>query len=174
MVFLQEELELERAKVARLQTLLELEEARNRTLPSSPANCGEAVDRLFPSEPWVPALFRRAYLEMERGDPRASHAFRAFLDRYPNHPLADDALYYMARLAAGRGEEGEALALLRELVEGYPHGDRVSQARLKIGLILVGEGRIKEGEEEIEKVMEGSPYTLGAQEVEALLKREGR
>ncbi len=112
---------------------------------------------------------------MERGrHSKALDAFRIFVDRYPHHPLADDALYYMAREALALGRRKEALEALNRLVESYPRGDRVSQAMLKMGLILVMEGRIKEGEEEIEKVLEGSPYTLGAQEVEALLKGEGR
>lgn len=174
LALLQEELELERVKAAWLQTLLELKEAEGESLPSPPATYGEAVNVLFPSKPWVPALFCQAYLDMRERDPRASNTFKAFVERYPHHPLADDALYYMAQEALRLGDRKKALALLGKLVETYPHGDRVSQAKLKIGLILVGEGRIKEGEIEIEEVLEGSPYTLGTQEAEALLKRGGR
>ena len=171
MNLLKEELTLERVKVAQLQSLLELEKARETPSPRGLEIGTKSL--LGMDQGWVPPTFARAYARMKKGDRKGALAdFKAFLESHPHHPLADDAMYYMALGCADMGKDKEALTLLRELVQKYPKSDRVSQAKLKIGLILIGQGKIKEGEKEIEKVLEGSPFVLGGEKARALLEGE--
>ncbi len=170
---LEEELTLEKVKVARLQGLLELEGARSLPLPGGPQNSQEAREALGVSSSWIPPLFARAYREMENGQhERALEDFGAFIRAYPRHPLSDDALYFMAREEANLGNREGALDLLRRLIEDYPGSDRISQAKLKMGLILIREGRIKEGEKVIKDVLGESPFVLEEGEAQSLLKGE--
>ena len=62
--------------------------------------------------------------------------------------------------------------MLKRLIEDYPGSDRISQAKLKMGLILIREGRIKEGERVIKDVLGESPFVLEEGEARSLLKGE--
>lgn len=169
---LREELCLKEVKADALRAQLEMERASGCPLPPAPTHPQGAVARLFSREPWVPPLFQKAYLEMIRGDKaRAIALFRAFARAHPHHPLADDALYYVALMEEAKGLRTQAIHTLEALSVLYPQADRISQAKLKMGLILVEDGRIREGEKALEQVMAGLPFTLGWEEGEALLKK---
>ncbi len=173
-ILLREELCLKEVKDDALGALLAMRSASSRPLPLAPAHPRGAVTRLFSSKPWFPLSFQRAYLEMVRGHGAQARAlFRSFMKAHPHHPLADDALYYVALMEENRGLRTQAVYTLKELSTLYPRADRVSQAKLKMGLILLEESRVREGERELEQVMVGLPFTLGWEEGDALLKRGG-
>ena len=156
-----------------LAARLAMKRVSRRPLPSTPIRPQGAVSRLFPPVPWVPSLFRRAYLEMVKGNSaQARNLFSSFVNAHPHHPLADDALYYVALMEETEGLKSQAIKTLKALSALYPQSDRISQAKLKMGLILLEEGRIREGEKALDQVMAGLPFTLGWEEGEAFLERE--
>jgi TolA-binding protein len=77
--------------------------------------------------------------------------FREFLRRYPTHPLADSAQYWMGEahvsLARGHANSGqadkatqeleEAVREFRKVVANYPRGDKVPTALYKEALALL-------------------------------------
>lgn len=171
-VLLREELCLKEVKADALGARLAMKRVSGCPLPPTPIHPQGAVARLFSPEPWVPPLFQRAYLEMVRGNGvQARTLFRSFVRARPHHPLADDALYYVALMEEAKGLRTQAIYTLKALSALYPQADRISQVKLKMGLILLEEGRIREGERALEQVMAGLPFTLGWEEGEALLKR---
>ncbi len=164
---LMEALQFEEVKADKLKAQLEMEKASLMPLPRARS----PVFRLFSRNPWVPASFRLAYQKMMQGRKgEASRLFISFASTYPNHPLADDALYLAATLQEAEGLNAKALSTLRMLVARYPGGDRYSQAMLKMGLILVREGKVREGVEGLKEAMGGPPFVLGREEGEALLR----
>ena len=168
-----EELRLKEVKADILAARLAMKRVSRRPLPSTPIRPQGAVSRLFPPVPWVPSLFRRAYLEMVKGNSaQARNLFSSFVNAHPHHPLADDALYYVALMEETEGLKSQAIKTLKALSALYPQSDRISQAKLKMGLILLEEGRIREGEKALDQVMAGLPFTLGWEEGEAFLERE--
>ncbi len=58
----------------------------------------------------------------------------AFLEAHPQHPYADNALYWRAEIHYARRDYRRALAELTALVERYPRGNKVPEALLRIGL----------------------------------------
>lgn len=79
------------------------------------------------------ALARRGELEAARA------AATAVADRHPDSRLAPSALLMAATLASTAAEDGEAQALLKRLVAGYPDAAEVPQALYLLGMI--GEAR---------------------------------
>ncbi|MCH2184482.1 tetratricopeptide repeat protein, partial [Myxococcota bacterium] len=67
------------------------------------------------------------------GDPvAASTALETFVEKYPDSPLADDALEQLARIALTEGRSEEAFKRLQSLIARYPNGDRANAARLRL------------------------------------------
>ena len=67
------------------------------------------------------------------GDPvAASTALETFVEKYPQSPLADDALEQLARIALTEGRSEEAFTRLQSLIARYPNGDRANAARLRL------------------------------------------
>ncbi len=102
--------------------------------------------------PTIPAgedpagIFQKAYADYTRGDyDLAALGFGDVLQRRPQGELADDAVYYLAEIAAARGKREEALQGYARVVQDHPRGDKVPPALLKRGLLLMDANRIGEG-----------------------------
>jgi len=74
----------------------------------------------------------------------ANERLRAFVERYPDSRLADDALLTAARIALERrSDQVHARALLSTLIERYPQGDMAAQARELLGRLPRVDGRAR-------------------------------
>jgi tol-pal system protein YbgF len=125
--------------------------------PASPAPAPAVpgpVARPTPAEPAISPeeAYQRAYLDFSKGNyPLAVDAFREFVRRFPDSPLADNAQYWVGEsffsLARVRGNQGEA-ATAREALElavqefrkvtlNYPRGNKVPTAIYKEALALL-------------------------------------
>ena len=59
----------------------------------------------------------------------------AFLSRWPDHPYADNALYWRAECFAGLGEPQKAVAELEGLLSRFPLGNKVPDALVKLSVL---------------------------------------
>jgi TolA-binding protein len=66
---------------------------------------------------------------------QAVEQFKAFLERYPQHQGAPQALKQLAVLAQQRGEMQEAIAYYRRLLRDYPHSGQGDEAQFMIAFI---------------------------------------
>ena len=65
--------------------------------------------------------------------PRAKKLFGQLADAYPDNSFADDALFFAADVEMKNLDEPDVAAVtLAKLVELYPHGDYVSEARFRL------------------------------------------
>lgn len=64
----------------------------------------------------------------------AEKAFTAFAKKHPNHPYADNALYWKGESAYDQAHYSDALAAFTAVIERYGGGNKASDALLKIGL----------------------------------------
>lgn len=91
---------------------------------------------------------RRAYesaLATARRDNTLGRArLAAFLDRYPDSSLADDASVVLARLELRAKRPQEAEKRLREVLREHPREDRADAARLELAKILAKRGETDE------------------------------
>ncbi len=92
----------------------------------------------------------------------ARTAFEAFAARYPRHPYADNALYWVGEcLYDQKDYEGARRAFLRVLTE-HPDGNKVPDAMVKVGLCDRALGRHEDAARMFRTVMLTYPDTEAA------------
>jgi TolA-binding protein len=105
-------------------------------------------------------IFQRAYADYARGDyALAGMGFRTTLAREPQGPLADDAVYYLAEIAAAEGDTQGALSGYSRVVNDFPAADKAPAALLKHGLLLIDANRIGEGVVQLDHLVKTYPQT---------------
>src|SRR5262245_19916063 len=97
-------------------------------------------------------LYQAAYIDFSKGSYElAINGFRDFLRRYPDHPLASNAQYWIgeAHLALARGHADarradessralqQAVQEFRKVLANYPRGDKAPAALYKEALALI-------------------------------------
>jgi TolA-binding protein len=95
----------------------------------------EKAEQLFPAAPGIPAVMRHRALLLadDLDDPDAALAVLADLrTRFPDHPLAAEALREQARIRADEDDAAGALADLRTFVDTYPEDEHVVPALLEM------------------------------------------
>jgi tol-pal system protein YbgF len=83
---------------------------------------------------------RKAYeaaLEKARGGRHREglEMMSAFLAKWPDHPYADNAMYWRAECMAAMGDSQKAIAELESLVSRFPLGNKVPDALAKLSLL---------------------------------------
>jgi tol-pal system protein YbgF len=68
--------------------------------------------------------------------PAAEQALRVFLQRYPNDPLAGNALYWLAETYYVRGDYRNAATAFAEDYRKYPSGGKGADSLLKLAMSL--------------------------------------
>lgn len=92
------------------------------TTPTAPVNAKEQRE------------YDAAFTLLKQGRyTRASQAFRAFLQKYPQSPLASNAQYWTAEANYVVRNFGQALEEFNKVVTQYPESQKVPDALLKIG-----------------------------------------
>ncbi|MBI1215155.1 MAG: tol-pal system protein YbgF [Alphaproteobacteria bacterium] len=80
-------------------------------------------------------------------DVRAAHyetaagKFRDFMGKYPTHPLASNAQYWLGETYYVRGDYHEAAKLFAQDYQNYPQGGKASASLLKLGMSLAKLGK---------------------------------
>jgi TolA-binding protein len=127
------------------------------TSPSSATTSAPATSAPAPARPATGALqpqdlYQAAYIDFSKGSyALAIDGFREFLRRYPDHPQANSAQYWIGECQvalaqqytnAGQTERASealhrAVQEFRKVVANYPRGDRVPTALYKEALTLI-------------------------------------
>ncbi|MFQ5900850.1 MAG: tol-pal system protein YbgF [Thermodesulfobacteriota bacterium] len=80
-------------------------------------------------------VYREAYILFENG--KLAHAFNRFSDfikDFPEHPLADNAQYWIGEIYYSQKAFSRALTEFRKVQDNYPEGNKVPDAVLKMAL----------------------------------------
>ena len=74
---------------------------------------------------------------------KAVTGFRTFLTRYPQHNYADNAQFWIGECYYDLKQFHASAREFRRAIDRYPHGNKVPEAMLKLGLsqLATGEGR---------------------------------
>jgi tol-pal system protein YbgF len=115
--------------------------------PSTSAGTRPATNALQPQD-----IYQAAYIDFSKGSYALAMAgFREFLRRFPDHPLAGNAQYWIGEshfsLARGHANAGQAdkaaqeleqaVQELRKVVANYPRGEKAPTALYKEALALI-------------------------------------
>jgi tol-pal system protein YbgF len=110
------------------------------------------------------AAFRAGELD------RAIALFRAFLDRYPDHSLADNALYWSGRALARQEKLTAAVQAYETLLRRYPTGNKVPDALLALSEAQSGSGKAAAARATLARVVQVFPASAAAKEAARRLR----
>ena len=112
----------------------------------------------------VAGLAYRAALRAfsERRFPDAVSGFERFVQAHPDHPYADNAMYWRAEIDFTRRDYSGALARFSRLIERYPRGNKVPDALLRIGLCYERTGRSAQARRVFSRLRRQFPNTVAA------------
>ncbi len=151
---------------------------------SSPRATAPAVipPRSSGNGPTPEQAYQAAYLDFTKGNfPLAISAFREFVRRFPDSPMADKAQYWvgesyfsLARKSAGAGQAEQAARELEQAVQefrrvvlDYPRGEKVPTALYKEALALIELRQTTVAQQRLQYLLDNFP-----QSEEAPLARE--
>lgn len=104
----------------------------------------------------------------------AIQAFRAFLEKYPNSKLADNAQYWLAEASYVTQDNATAMAEFQKVVDKYPNSTKVPGALLKIGYLQHANGQIDAARQTLSKVVNDYATTSAASMARQRLQRIDR
>lgn len=131
------------------------------TIPGKPAEGTPATPE---------ALYRQA-LEAYRAGAleNASTLFEDFYKQHPQHPLADNALYWAGECQYARKRYLKAIDTFKSVLEQYPNGGKVPDALLKTGFSHLALGDKTTGRHYLQKVIRQYPFSPAGAKAEERL-----
>jgi tol-pal system protein YbgF len=118
-------------------------------------------------------LYREA-LELVQQDKEFSKArekFTAFVDQYPQHDLAVNAMYWIGETLYGDKKYENAILQFQDVIQMYPQHPKVPAALLKQGLAFYALGDNRNAGIILEKVMDKYPESAAAQKAKERLEQ---
>jgi ABC-type branched-subunit amino acid transport system substrate-binding protein len=89
--------------------------------------------------------YREALAQRSQDPEAAAGSLRAFLARWPDSALADDALYELAALQLASGDETAAQATFQAVIRRYPKGNRADATRYRLARLDLDNGEPETG-----------------------------
>lgn len=118
------------------------------------------------------AAYRSALdaLRTDRDPAAALRRFEGFLDRFPDHHLADNALYWSGEAQAMLLRHERAIAIFRSLLADHPRSNKVPWASLRLAESHLALGRAERGRALLEKLSADHPNSEPARLARARLE----
>lgn len=110
----------------------------------------------------VEAYRRGLSLIREQKFDEALRALSGFLDVHPNHPYADNALFWRGEIHYLRHEYGRALKEFQAIEKHHPWGNKLPDALYRVGQIYLRRGDKARAQAYFDKVGEQFPNTAAA------------
>lgn len=128
------------------------------------------------SEPGVEesaeTLYNQGFAALkEKNYTRAISLFKTVVSKYPDHNLADNAIYWTGEIHYTQHNYEEAIRTFNRLIETYPDGGKVPDALLKIGFSYHSMGDKENAVKYLKKVVVEYPFTVPGSKAEAMLNR---
>ena len=87
-------------------------------------------------------MYDAAFAQLRQANyAEAQAGFERFLKAYPDHPLRENALYWLAETHYVRGKFNEATVAFAEAYQSYPQGAKAPDNLLKLALSLAALGK---------------------------------
>ncbi len=135
----------------------------NAAVPANPAQEQADYDAAYA---WLSPSKKR-YKDAVKG-------FKAFLVKYPDSDLADNALYWLGESYYVTQDNKSALAAFDRLLKEFPDSDKAPGAMLKTGYILDAMGKRKQAQKMLQQVLDRYPSSSVASMAKARLKHMGK
>jgi len=96
--------------------------------------------------------------------------FRAFVERNPDHSLADNALYWSGRALVRQGKLAAAVQEYETLLRRYPTGNKVPDALVALSEAQAGSGKAGDARATLARVVRVFPASTAAKEAARRLR----
>ncbi|WP_035240904.1 tol-pal system protein YbgF [Desulfobacter vibrioformis] len=110
-------------------------------------------------------------LLLERNISTARTLFSDFVRKYPDHELADNALYWLGECSYTTGEYEKAAEIFKTLVLTYPKGSKVPDALLKTGYAYMSMDDVNQANHYFKQVITRYPFSLAADKAQQKLSQ---
>ena len=122
----------------------------------------------------IEAEYRRAFsLMRQRHYDRASSAFRAFTERFPDSEYSDNAQYWLGESHYALAEFSEAIVEYEKLIENYPESSKLTHAMLKIAYSYQALKNNEEAQQRLYELIEQHPGTTASRLAQDRLEQLG-
>lgn len=136
----------------------------------SPARVGSSGARdVAPEKLYATAM--ASFRGEEHG--QAVLEFAEVVDRFPQHPLASNAQYWIGETYYRQRDFRQALLEFEKVVNGYPQSAQVPEALLKIGLCQRALKDTAAARESLERLVKSYPNTNAATQAKAVISQLG-
>lgn len=98
-------------------------------------------------------------------------ALQGMLKKYPSGQFASNAHYWLGELYGLMGKNDQALVEFSTVVDTYPDSPRVSDAQLKVGLLLASQLKWQDAKSALKKVINRYPGSASARLAAEQLKQ---
>jgi tol-pal system protein YbgF len=93
--------------------------------------------------PDAEALYNTAYADFSKGNyALAVSGFEEYHEKFPDSPLADNALYWIGECHFSQGNFPDAVSAFDRLLEQHADSDKAAAANLKKGLAFLEQNQI--------------------------------
>ena len=129
---------------------------KTAAVSSSVTQTGETAAETEVYQDAFQALTGRAYAQAKRG-------FTAYLKQYPKGSYAANAAYWLGEVNVAQHDQAGALAAFQKVLTQYATSPKVADAKLKIALIHLEQGKTTQGKQELQAVKKQYPGSTAAQ-----------
>jgi len=113
----------------------------------------------------------RGLLLRERNIPMAQALFSDFVKEFPDHELADNALYWLGECSYTTGNYEKAANIFKTLVQTYPKGQKVPDALLKTGYSYMSIDDVSQANHYFKQVITSYPFSPAADKAQQKLSQ---
>ncbi|WP_321493208.1 tol-pal system protein YbgF [uncultured Desulfobacter sp.] len=110
-------------------------------------------------------------LLLERNIIKAQELFSDFVKKFPDHDLADNALYWLGECSYTTGDYIKAAQIFTALVQTYPKGLKVPDALLKTGYAYLSVDDVQKANEYFKQVITRYPFSPAAEKAQQKLSQ---
>jgi tol-pal system protein YbgF len=116
-------------------------------------------------------LYQKARNLLLEGDStNAAPLFETFIQKYPKHSLADNAMYWLGECYYSSGKYIKAAQVFKDLVKAYPKAEKVPDALLKTGYSYLSLDDINRANYFLKLLLKKYPFSPAASKAQEKLK----
>jgi len=139
---------------------------------ATPASAGSTAPLSAADNETAQAAYGVAFKAIRDGDyVAAAREFRAFVEQYPNHPLAPNAWYWLGESYYVTTNYPVALDAFKQVVSQFPDSEKAPDALLKVGFTELELKHEADGKATLTSVVAKYPGTNAAQLAQERLRR---
>ena len=110
-------------------------------------------------------------LLLERNISKARTLFSDFGKKFPDHELADNALYWLGECSYTTGDYEKAAEIFKDLIQTYPKGQKVPAALLKTGYAYMSMDDVSQANHYLKQVITRYPFSPAADKAQQKLSQ---